>query len=142
MSDGSDHETETEEPVARVVLVDVMIAAVALAAARFDKAVTGEQFLELMTKFEAEIRADERADCENEFAGRATVEPKWTGANAPAHKIKLMQPEDAEEIKRRIAEVERTPSGKLPQGTANRIGADLGYTKSQVQSVINGKVQP
>lgn len=137
MSDGSDHEPETEE-VARVVLVDVMIAAVALAAARFDKTVSGEAFLELMTKFEAEVRADERADCENELAARNEQSARAPVAldRAPQHKLKLMQPDDAKEIKRLVEQAERTPSGKLPQGTAERIGAQLGYTKSQVQSVI------
>lgn len=142
----TDRETETEETVeadetGRVVLVGMMAASARVCAARLDTNVTGEEFVALLEALEIEIRADERADCENERDEiPAPMAATHAMANAPNIKTKLMTAVDAKHIQELVAMAPRTGTGKLKQGFANQVGADLGYTVSQVQSVIYGKV--
>lgn len=105
-----------------------------VAAARLENSLDAAEFCGILGEFEELVREHERAIAS---APSGPAEPSTP--QAPGAVVKLMTPEGADEIRKLIAKSPRTPTGKLPQGTANRIGAELGYTIGQVQSVIYSK---
>lgn len=101
-----------------------------LAAARLESGLDQNEFVDLI---------DELVDCV-EFEAIARWEIKHGSRDAmaaPNIRTKLMDVAGEAEIKKRLAAAPRSETGKLRQGWAAMVGAELGYTVQQVQSVIH-----
>ena len=120
-----------------VVPPSVQETAMLVCAARLENSLDHNEFKGLVDELIESVRHDERM--RSKLLPIVAIAPG--PLQAPSQKLKLMQAEDAAEIKRLVAAATRTPAGKLPQGFANQIGARLGYTVTQVQSVIYDRGQ-
>lgn len=104
-----------------------------LCAARLENSLDHAEFKALVDEFEASVRHDERM--------LAQLIPLDVGARdrmaAPSVRMKFMDAAGEAEVKKRYDVAPRTPNGKLKQGWAAMVGAELGYTVQQIQSCVH-----
>lgn len=126
---------EQEEPgEIQIVPAPVVETKALLCAARLENSLDHNEFKALVDEFEESVRHDER---ERQKAIAVMGKAIAARNEPPAERLKFMDAAGEAEIRKRLEGAPLSATGKLKQGWAAAVGAELGYTVTQIQACVH-----